>query len=434
MQFSRRSVLTASAAAATGLGAAACGSGGAMNPEEPVDLDVADSELEGSIALLTPDFVGPDRAALDEDVIAPFTERTGVEVSVDQVDWNKLNEKISTGIAGGIIADLIMTGVGWTQPFAEKGIFAEIPADFIDSLGFDESVLVSTRFEGKYYSLPQALDLRFLGAHPDLLEARGISEPPASLDELAQMALELTGDGVVGLDYLSGSAGSARQAFVFLLYAFGGTMFSEDGMTPMLHEEPGRLALQWMLDLLESGGIDYDLQAAEGQPSPFQQKKAAISLVSTSNWQTWQTMTPELCEPGVVDMFLMPPGAGGDPVMFQGGTFLSISSLSKNKDAAGAFMKHMLDPEFLGLANAATGKVPPSPDIPENEEVTGNLLTAFSLDNLEHAGATEGGSAAYMEVRTNLDGIVESCLTGKADVDRTLADMKSLCDGAISRV
>lgn len=97
-------------------------------------------------------------------------------------------------------------------------------------------------------------------------------------------------------------------------------------------------------------------------------------------------------------------------------------------------MKHMLDPEFLGLANAATGKVPPTPDIPENEEISGNLLTAFALENLEHAGATEGGSAAYMEVRTNLDGIVESCLTGKADVDRTLADMKSLCDGAISRI
>jgi multiple sugar transport system substrate-binding protein len=434
MSFTRRSLLTGSGAAAIGLGAAACGSGEAMDPDVPLDLDVAEADLSGSISLLTPDFVGDDRPVLDQEVIAPFTERTGVDVSVDQVDWNKLNEKISTGIAGGIIADLIMTGVGWTQPFAEKGIFAEIPADYIEGLGFDESVLAPARFEGKYYSLPQALDLRFLGYHPEMFAAKGITEPPTSMDELAEVALELTGDGVVGFDYLSGSAGSARQAFVFLLYAFGGTMFRDDGLATTLHEEPGRLALQWMLDRMDDGSINYDLQAAEGQPSPFQQSRAAMSLVSTSNWPTWQQMTPELCEEGAVGVFLMPPGAGGDPVMFQGGTFISVSSLSKNKDAAGAFMKHMLDPEFLGIANGATGKVPPTPDIPENEAIQGSLLTRFGLENLEYAGATEGGTAGYMQIRTNLDGIVEGCLTRKASVEETLADMKTLCDDAISRL
>ena len=435
MPVSRRSVLSASGAlAAVGLGAAACGSGAALDPDDPLDLDIADADLSGSISLLTPDFVGEDRAVLDDDVIAPFTERTGVPVSVDQVDWNKLNEKISTGIAGGIIADLIMTGVGWTQPFAEKGIFAEIPADYIESLGFDESVLAPARYDGKYYSLPQALDLRFLAYHPEMFEARGITEPPATMEELAAVAEELTGDGVVGLDYLSGSAGGARQAFVFLLYAFGGTMFSEDGLTTRLAEEPGRLALQWMLDGMDSGAIDYNLQAAEGQPSPFQQKRAAMSLVATGNWPTWQQMTPELCEEGAAGVFLMPPGSGGDPVMFQGGTFLSVSSLSKNKDAAGAFMEHMLDPEILGISNAATGKVPPTPDIPENEEIQGSLLTRFALENLQYAGATEGGTAAYMQIRTNLDGIVEGCLTRKKSVDETLADMQTLCDDAISRL
>ena len=39
-----------------------------------------------------------------------------------------------------------------------------------------------------------------------------------------------------------------------------------------------------------------------------------------------------------------------------------------------------------------------------------------------------------MEVRTNLDGIVESCLTGKSSVPATREDMKALCDGAISRI
>jgi hypothetical protein len=39
-----------------------------------------------------------------------------------------------------------------------------------------------------------------------------------------------------------------------------------------------------------------------------------------------------------------------------------------------------------------------------------------------------------MEIRGNLQPIIESCLTGKSSVDQALADMKSLCDDAISRL
>lgn len=100
MTLSRRSLLTASGAGAVGIGASACGSGGAVDTSETVDLDADPASLSGEIGLLTPDFIGDDRLVLDEEVIAPFVEETDIPVSVDQVDWNKLNEKISTGIAG----------------------------------------------------------------------------------------------------------------------------------------------------------------------------------------------------------------------------------------------------------------------------------------------------------------------------------------------
>ena len=135
-------------------------------------------------------------------------------------------------------------------------------------------------------------------------------------------------------------------------------------------EEPGRRATQWILDRMKTGAVDYDLQAAEGQPTPFQRGSAAMQLVSTGIWNTWEQMTPELTEEGAVGMFLLPGTEGVDPVMFQGGTLVSVSRLTQNQPAAAALVRHLMTPEMLAQGNAATAKVPPTPEIPETEEIS----------------------------------------------------------------
>lgn len=185
---------------------------------------------------------------------------------------------------------------------------------------------------------------------------------------------------------------------------------------------------------MDTGAIDYDLQAAEGQPTPFMQGTAAMQLVSTADWITWEDMTPELAEKDAAGMFLLPGGNDNDPVMFQGGTMISVGQQSKNQDAAAALVKHLMTPEMLAAGNAATGKVPPTPDIPDTPEITKNYLTDFALQHLDKAGAAEGGSPAWMEIRGNLQPLIEACLTGQSDVQTMLDDMKALCDDAISRI
>lgn len=260
--LSRRSMLSVTGAAGIGLTATACGSSeGGSTADGPVDLAADAADLSGEITLLTPDFVGDARPKLD-DMIEHFTSQNpDVTVKVDQVAWDKLNEKLSTSIAGGLVADVIMSGVGWTPPFAHKQIFAELPADYVDGLGLDEALLGSCRYQDKYFSLPIGMDLRFVVYNKEMFEAKGITEAPTTMDELAQVGEELTGDGVVGFDLLTKNI---RQGWIHMLYAFGGTLFTEDGMASAMHEEPGAQATQWILDQMDKGSIDYNLQAAEG--------------------------------------------------------------------------------------------------------------------------------------------------------------------------
>ena len=105
--LSRRSLLAASGASAVGLGAAACGADPDSFSQGPIDFDT-DTELAGSIRLLTPDFVGDARPDFGDDT---FREQNpGVEVTVKDGPGQALNEKLSTrSPAAG--AD-VMSGVG----------------------------------------------------------------------------------------------------------------------------------------------------------------------------------------------------------------------------------------------------------------------------------------------------------------------------------
>src|SRR5699024_4114640 len=178
--LSRRSLLAASGASAVGLGAAACGADPDSFAQGPIDFDT-DTELAGSIRLLTPDFVGDARPDFDAMIDAFREQNPGDEVIVDQTGWDKLDEKLSTSIAGGLVPDVIMSGVGWTPPFAQRTVFGQIPAAYLDTRGLEPSVLKPPLYEGGSCSLPGGLDCRLIVCRPELGEARGSTEPPRGL-------------------------------------------------------------------------------------------------------------------------------------------------------------------------------------------------------------------------------------------------------------
>lgn len=429
MSPSRRELLTGAAAASIAVGAAACGSDAdEVDSHAPMTMPSDAADLSGEIKVLTPSFSDPDTQAVLDKAVAEFTSaHPEAEVVVDHTDYDKLNEKITTGVAAGVIADIIMAGVGWTPPFAEKGIFQRIGDDVIDGLGMNENILASAVYDEGYYALPYSLDCRFMAARTETFESEGITEPPGSLDELAALGKELTGGDLVGLDF----GENMRQVWILLLYAMGGTLFSEDGLATRFDTGPGGDALQWMIDRKDEGSWNFDLRGVAGQPSPFQQQRTALTLTGTGEWPNWESMTPELTEDGAVQTFLLPGSAGNDPVMFLGGTFASLSSRSENQQLAAAFAMTLLEPELVAEYAGAQGATPPFTDVPANDALEANTLVQFAMDNFDYAGAAEGGTPAWMSIRGNLDGMLEAAITGQESVADTMQDIKEMADDAM---
>lgn len=423
MKLTRRNLFAAGGTAALAGGLAACGSdsGGGSGGGS------GDNEL----SVLTPIFADAEGTQVFEETIGGSFEGN-LQLSVDYTPWDRLNEKISTGVAGGLTSDILMSGVGWVPPFAHMGVFGELPEGILDELDIHEKLLETCRYEGTLYGLPYLMDGRMLVANNALLDERGITELPSTLEEFREMLREMQGDDIqVPLDLFTNDI---RQTWVHLIGAFGGSLFSDDGSAVAFDDGSGEAALQYMIDLIDDGSTSFDVRQAEGQPTPFQQSSVIFQLGNTSMWRALSDESPDMITEEAMEIFLVPGGEGNDPSLFLGGTLVSMGANAGDPELAQQFIRHLYTPENLGEAAAYDGQVPAVNAMPEQETIDSNRLLNFVSDNLDYANAFEGGSPAWMEIRANVNPELEAAVTGDKSPADTIASLKQIADEAFTRL
>jgi len=420
MPLSRRNLLAFTGAVAVIGGTAACGSGGGSG-----------GSSGGELSILTPIFEDAEgKATLEETIADTFDE--DVSLTVDYTPWDRLNEKISTAIAGGMSTDIFMSGVGWIPPFAEKGVFAPLPDDIVDELDIHEKLLDMCTYEDQLHALPYQMDGRMIIGNRGLMEERGITEIPTTLEDFRDMLREAQGGNIqTPLDLFSNNI---RQTWVHLVSCFGGTLFSDDGSSVAFDDGSGEAALEYMIELLEDGSTNFDIRAAEGQPRPWQQDQVIFELAGSGIWPAIYEETPDKVTEEAMEIFMLPGSEGNDPVMFLGGTLVSLGERARDPELAERFIKNLYTPENLAAAAIHGGRVPAVNTLPDDEILAENRFITFVSENLDSAGGTEGGSPAWMEIRERVGPEVESAVTGSQSPADTIARLKQVADEAFSRL
>lgn len=415
MPISRRALLTTALVAPFAL--SACGQSAGSR--------------EGVIRITTPDFAGTEgRDALEGEILSTW-DRTDITTTVDYIAWDKLNEKLTTGIASGIIPDVIMMGVGWVPPFAEKGVFGEMPDELLTSRNINEALRPVASYEGSIHGLPYMMEARMFAFSKEIFDEHGITDAPTSLEELRDLGKELQGGDYIPFDLFSNNV---RQTWIHFIAAMGSSLFTPDGLQTAFTDGSGADALQLMLDLIDDGSADFNVRAAAGQPRPWQLGQAAADLVSTGNWPTFAEQSPDLITEDAMGLFLMPGADGVDPVMYLGGTLISVSAESQNQEETIELIDHMFQPEMLLAAGKMNGKIPPVPDLPPDPDFDSNRIGAFALENLDYSGAFEGGSAAWMEVREQVGPQIEAALGRSQTVKETIDYLERVFNVALDRI
>ncbi|MFD7863179.1 ABC transporter substrate-binding protein [Streptomyces sp. NPDC057682] len=423
MELTRRSLLAALGAGTAAAALAGCGTGSSTAAGS------ADGPAEGEITLLTPIYEGANgKTLLEKQILGGFRKKyPDVKVNVDYTTYAQLNEKITTGLAGGLLPDVLMMGVGWIPPFAAKKAIAPLPEKFATAHDYEERVLEPSRYDGELYALPVVLDTRIVVYRKDHFAEAGIRKTPANWPELRAVAKQLTTGGRVGFDPFSIDL---RQCWETFLFANGGQLFSEDGKKVLFTDDRGVEALQFFKDLIKDGSASYAKKTDAGAPSNVQTGKASMMMTTSALWEQVRTQNPELLKEDRLGAFVL---ANRRPAMLQGGTLVTQSARSKHPAAARALVEYLATPDSILGAAKQRGSVPGLKDLNDSGYVKENKFVDFSLQNMAHA-CSEGGTAAWMEIREKIKPTLEPAVVGGQSAKDAIAELGRLAEAAIGRM
>ena len=249
MQRSKR-VLIGIAVAALTL-AAACG-GSDSNSGQSGGGGSTESIRGQTITVLVP-------YAMPQKLLDQFTAETGVKVNYVRTGWDATHNKLLVANqANSYIADVAefdwsftgqFAGAQWVEPL--DGLVA--PSTLSDLKSTDAAFMSG----GKTYAACYSNDFRVSMYNKKMFDKAGITEFPATLDELGQDVAKLKQSGVqYPLSIPMAATEGGVTPWYLLTLAMGGQLF-DDQLNPTFSDtsSAGYKALQWEADAVKNGWV-----------------------------------------------------------------------------------------------------------------------------------------------------------------------------------
>jgi multiple sugar transport system substrate-binding protein len=297
----------------------------------------------------------------------------------------------------------------------------ESPDSEITTDNFTEGMLSTGIVDGTIYSLPSDGGDYGLIYNKAMFEEAGITEPPATWEEVAQDATTLTKDGKYGIYLPIGTGEWPVFTWQSMLWGAGGEFLNEDNTEVAFNTPEGVEALTVWTDLVKNGQA-YPQSLATGSDN---QGMAAFSTGKVAMIIT-----------GAYNLGLLSDGVGEEnvgvapfPVLTEPamniGTNNSYLLDGTEEQEAGAwdFLQYTLSPEVQAEWGIATGYLPTNKETTETETYQAYLeenphIEVF-VKQLEYAKARPS-ILAYDEISSALAAEIEKALLGKVTPQQAL--------------
>lgn len=354
------------AACCTALVLAGCGAGGggASQPAEELDPE---AKVEGEITFWHAyGEGGPEVETLEQEVIPAFEkEHPGVKVKPVTVQYDQLHQKLVTAAAGEALPDVVRSDIIWVPELADLGVLVpldEAMPDFDDLAGQTyEGPLATNKWQDKYYGLPLTTNTKVMLYNQETLESAGVSEPPATFEDLREAAPKVAEDG----NYLLAEGDAAGWQVLPFIWSNGGDITDEEITTSdgHLNGEKSVEAIELLVELYEQKALPKLILGGGGGTNTFEGlAKGMYATIIDGPWA--YPVIEEQFKDFEMQAAPMPYG-DGDSTSVVGGENLVMTQASENKEAAAAFIRHMLSEESQ-LAMAEAGQISVLSDLAED--------------------------------------------------------------------
>jgi multiple sugar transport system substrate-binding protein len=310
------------------------------------------------------------------DSIKVFEEETGATVDIVFLgDGFEIDRYLKTNYAGGTVdfdvawnhTSFMSQFVNFTEPLNDYFTAEELAA-------FSPAIIDAATINGNLQLIPRHADISGMHYRTDLFEDADLQAkfessygyplaPPATLDEMYDMAEFFVGEGVVqyGTEF-AGKEEALAGRFYEVLVANGGNYFDEN-LNPIFDSPEGQMSAQWMYDLYANGLIPSDTtnllwpEVAQN----FCDGNVAFYL----EWYGWYSyfQDPESCEvAGKFGIVRGPVGAGNDHTGWAGAHAFSVPKDAKDKEGAVQLIK-FLTSQQVAYEEGKLGLLPVRDDV-----------------------------------------------------------------------
>lgn len=330
--------------------------------------------------------------------------------------------------------DVYQIDVIWPGVLAEHlvDLGEYIDQEVIDS-HFD-AIIENNTVDGRLVGIPWFTDAGLLYYRTDLLEKYGYDGPPATWDDLEDMAATIQeGERGEGNEEFWGFVwqgnayeGLTCDALEWQESSLGGTIIDGDGMVTVNNEnaiDAIDRAADWVGDISPEGVVSF---MEEDARAVWQAGNAAFMR----NWPYAYSLgqAEDSAIAGLFDVSPLPGIEEGESAATLGGWQLAVSAYSENPDAAAALAAFLTSADeqktraIDGSYNPTIGSLYEDADVLEAAPFFGSLFDVFTNAVARPSTVT---STDYPEVSELYFTAVHSVLTGETDAETALADLEA---------
>ncbi|MEO3751481.1 sugar ABC transporter substrate-binding protein [Streptomyces sp. B6B3] len=370
--------------------------------------------------------MGEEGQRLTEFTDAYAAERDHLSIEVTPVSWENAHQKLVSAAAAGELPDVMQMGTSYMGEFVELGVLEPVDTSVFAEDDFFPAAWDTGVVDEQAYGVPWYVDTRVLYYRTDLAEQAGVDEPPATWQDMRELATALQDNGSRwGVSLQPGGTG-AWQTLAPFVFSAGGQFTDAEGNPTMDTPEMVRALTEYQAYFEE--GLASDRSQIGYDVIPDFGEGVAPMFVS-GPWMV-ANIRDQLPDLGADawDVALLP--ADESSISFIGGSNLVISADSEHKAAAQELIAHFAEPEQQRAWYEAVGGLPAVEAAWEG----GELADSPELQVMEEQLATAAAVPVIPEWEELADAIstaMEGVTTGNTSPEEAAESLQSEAEGIV---
>ncbi len=293
-----------------------------------------------------------------QEIMDDWSAESGVKAEIQVITWNEYWTLLEAGASGGTLPDVFWMHSNQAQKYMENGLLLDLTdkiaaSDKVDLANYYPDIVSLYNSDGKQYAMPKDIDTIGLWYNKTMFDEAGLAYPDNTWtwETLYENAKKLTKADGSQFGYAA-NTGNNQDSYYNAIYAYGGSVLSEDKKTSG-YDDPNTIKAMQVFEKMLGEKISPDLQMLSENGTEVLFESGKVAMITQGSWMVPAFRDNEYTAANC-DVAVLPTGPDGTRVSIYNGLGWAAAANGKNTDAAWSLIEY-LSTEKAQLKQAELG-------------------------------------------------------------------------------